>query len=190
MTAINLLPWREAQRKEKQQQFFMALGGAVAVMLLIVGVAHLHVESMIDAQNSRNSFLQSQIDRVEKQIVEIDAIEKEKQSLLSRMTVIQELQQGRSEMVHVFDEMVKVIPDGVYVTDLKQQEGVFELVGKAQSNARVSSLMRNFDASEWFKDPKLTEIVSVKDAKTGTRESKFKLVVNLSSQSVEESEEG
>ena len=188
MTTINLLPWRESLRKEKQQQFIGVLGGSVAVMLLIVGVVHLHVEGMIDSQSARNSFLQSQIDRVEKQIVEIDAIEKEKQNLLARMNVIQELQQGRSEMVHVFDQMVRVVPDGVYITKIEQEETTLTMQGMAQSNARVSSLMRNLDASEWFKEPKLDEITSSKN-KQGMRESRFKLVVMLASQKAEEAAE-
>lgn len=187
MTTINLLPWREALRKERQQQFIAVLGGSVVAMLAIIGLIHLHVAGMIDAQSSRNGFLQSQIDRVEKQIVEINAIEKEKQSLLARMTVIQELQQGRSEMVHIFDQIVRVIPDGVYVTKIEQEQSVLTLQGMAQSNARVSSLMRNLDASEWFKEPKLDEITSNKN-KQGTRESKFKLVVALASLKEEEAE--
>ncbi len=185
MTTINLLPWREELRKERQQQFVMALGASVAVMVAIIAAVHLNFEGRIEDQNSRNSFLQSQIDRVERQIVEINALEKEKQSLLARMNVIQELQQGRSQMVHVFDQMVRVIPEGVYIKRLKQTGADFEITGVAQSNARVSSLMRNLDASEWFKDPKLDEIVSNK-TKAGTRQSRFKLNVSLAVQSVEE----
>ena len=117
--------------------------------------------------------------------MEINALEKEKQSLLSRMNVIQELQQGRSQMVHVFDQMVRIIPEGVYMKKLTQKGTKFEITGMAQSNARVSSLMRNLDASDWFTDPKLEEIVSNKN-KTGTRESRFKLNVSLAVQSVEE----
>jgi len=185
MTTINLLPWRDALRKERQQQFVVALGISVAVMVVIIAGVHLNYEGRIDDQGSRNNFLQSQIDRVERQIVEINALEKEKQSLLSRMNVIQELQQGRSQMVHVFDQMVRIIPEGVYMKKLTQKGTKFEITGMAQSNARVSSLMRNLDASDWFTDPKLEEIVSNKN-KTGTRESRFKLNVSLAVQSVEE----
>lgn len=178
MTTINLLPWREALRKEKQQQFFVALGASVAVMLLIVGGVHIQIQSMIEVQNARNSFLQAQIDRVERQIVEIDALEKEKQSLLARMEVIQNLQEGRSQMVHIFDQIARAVPEGVYVTKIEQKEGVINLLGMAQSNARVSSLMRNLETSEWFKDPKLEEIVANKNEQ-GPRESQFKLMVAL-----------
>ena len=187
MTTINLLPWREAERKERQQNFAIALGISVGIMLLIVGVIHLVMEGQIESQASRNSFLQSQIDRVERQIKEINAIEKEKKNLLARMNVIQELQQGRSQMVHVFDQIVRVVPEGVYITKIEQVEGEFTITGMAQSNARVSSLMRNLDASEWFKEPKLDEIVSSK-AKDGIRERKFKLLVSLASHTVEETE--
>ncbi len=189
MTAINLLPWRETIRKERQKNFLLATAVAIGVTLLIFGTVHLHIEGLISHQEARNAFLTAQIERVDKQIKEIDTIEKEKQRLLARMNVIQELQQGRSQMVHVFDELVRVLPEGVYLTGLKQTDKTLELQGLAQSNARVSTYMRNLESSEWFKDPKLNVIEAEKANSVGNRNSKFTLVTSVVNPSQPDTEE-
>jgi type IV pilus assembly protein PilN len=173
MARINLLPWREAERKKRQQEFgFMVLGGVLLTGLAIFGI-HMQFESMITAQKQRNSFLKQEIKQVERQIREIQELEQTKENLLARMNVIQELQSSRPQIVHLFDEVVTVLPDGLYLTSITQRENSVELSGQAQSNARVSSLMRNIDDSEWLNLPTLDFIESKEQ--TGTGYSEFKL---------------
>lgn len=179
MTAINLLPWREALRKERQQKFLTALGGAVGAMALVMGAVHLQVAAMVELQNNRNGYMQSQIERVEKQIKEIEKLEAEKQRLLKKMNVIQQLQQGRPQIVHVFDEIVRTLPDGVYLTSIKQNGAAVDLQGFAQSNARISAYMRNLDASAWFANPKLSVIEASGTSDVTSRNSKFTLNVSI-----------
>ncbi|NOY70776.1 MAG: PilN domain-containing protein [Gammaproteobacteria bacterium] len=185
MTTINLLPWRDTLRKERQQKFFTVLGISVGVMLAVIGAVHLEAAKRLDHQNMRNTFLEEQIVRVDLLIKEINTLEKKKQNLLDRMEVIQQLQQGRPQIVHIFDALVKTLPDGVYLTSLKQSNGVFSIQGYAQSNARVSAFMRNLDGSEWFSEPKLSVIESSKK-KSGRRNSKFTLNVSLTNKLKEE----
>lgn len=179
MTTINLLPWRETLRKERQQRFFVALGAALGVMLAIVGVVHLQMSAMIGHQDARNAFMKTQIERVEKQIKEIEKLEAEKKRLLARMEVIQKLQQGRPQIVHVFDEVVKTLPDGVYLTSIKQVGSTLDVQGFAQSNARISAYMRNLDASDWFANPKLSVIEAAGTSEVTSRNSKFTLNVGI-----------
>lgn len=179
MTAINLLPWRETLRKERQQKFFTMLGISVGVMCLIIGAIHLEISKNLDYQNLRNDFLEEQITRIDKLIAEINTLEDKKQNLLSRMDVIQQLQQDRPRIVHIFDELAKTLPDGVYLTSLKQTNDEFAIKGYAQSNARVSSFMRNLDNSDWFSDPKLGLIEATSKTTSGNRNSKFLLNVSL-----------
>lgn len=179
MTTINLLPWREVVRKERQQRFVAALGVGVVAALAIVGIVHMQIMGMIEHQSSRNAFLQEQITRVEKQITEIEKIESEKRRLLARMNVIQQLQQGRPQIVHVFDELVKTLPEGVYITNIKQSGEGLDIQGFAQSNARISAYMRSLDASEWLANPKLSVIEAAGTADVTARNSKFTLNVVL-----------
>lgn len=173
MARINLLPWREAERKKRQQEFgFMVLGGVLLTGLAILGI-HMQYESMITAQNQRNSFLKQEIEVVERQIREIKELDKTKQNLLARMNVIQELQSSRPQIVHLFDEVVTVLPDGLYLSALTQTGNSVAFAGQAQSNARVSAMMRNIDDSEWLNEPSLDFIESKE--KTGTGYSHFQL---------------
>ena len=158
MAHINLLPWREERRKEQLRQFLTILGLSVVLMLLVILAVHLQYSRMISAQESRNSFLKNEIASVEKQIREINNIAKEKKRLLARMEVIQQLQRNRPGIVHLFEEMVKVIPEGVHIKSLKQSGKNLTINGVAQSNARVSAYMRNIDASAWMATPKLKVI--------------------------------
>lgn len=173
MTRINLLPWREQQRKERERQFYTVAGGAAVMMLLVVGYIHIHMNGLIDQQKARNDFLTQEIATVDAQIAEIKELEAEKSQLLARMKVIEQLQSQRPQMVHLFDELVKTVPDGVYITSVKQTGSSVIVEGVAQSNARVSAFMRNIDQSEWMSSPKLNVIEAM--SKDGQRASKFVL---------------
>ena len=167
MAHINLLPWREERRKEQLRQFLTIMGLSVVLAILIILAVHLQYNRMISAQESRNQYLKSQITLVEKQIREINNIAKEKKRLLARMEVIQQLQRDRPGIVHLFDQMVKVIPEGIHLKSLKQVGKKLTLNGIALSNARVSTYMRNIDASPWLTKPKLDVIEKKGSAKNG-----------------------
>jgi type IV pilus assembly protein PilN len=155
MARINLLPWREQLRAERQREFGFILVGALIISGLIGFYAWSHVEGLIDDQRARNKFLKDEIAEVDKQLKSIKELDKLKSNLVSRMKVIEQLQSSRPQIVHLFDELVTVLPEGVYLTDVKQSGSLVTLNGQAQSNARVSALMRNIDASEWLTGPKL-----------------------------------
>ena len=169
MAKINLLPWRQELRKEQQRQFLTIMG--LSVVLVIVGIlaVHLQYARMIGIQESRNAYLKKQITTVEKQIKEIDELAGKKDRLLARMDIIQQLQRNRPEIVRLFDELVRVLPEGVHLSSLKQQSRNLQMIGIAQSNARVSALMRNIDQSDWLAQPKL-EIIEVGKKKDAARE--------------------
>jgi len=155
MARINLLPWREAERKRRQTQFVVTLGAAVVATVLVGLAVHIFVEDRIALQDFRNQFLQKEIATLDKQIAEIEELEKAKASLLARMNVIQQLQESRPEIVHLFDELVAGIPDGVHLTKLTQTGRSVVVEGRAQSNARVSAFMRQVEASPWIGNPLL-----------------------------------
>ncbi|MCC6209133.1 MAG: PilN domain-containing protein [Gammaproteobacteria bacterium] len=183
MTNINLLPWREIRRKEQQRQFFSIAGGAAVLMGLIVFYIHIHVGGMIETQSMRNKFLEEEITKVEAKIVEIKTIESKKEQLLARMNIIQQLQTRRPAIVHLFDELVKAVPSGMYLTNVSQQGKLLVIEGVAQSNARVSAFMRNLDASDWFAGPRL-EVIEA-SSKDLARTSHFKLAVSQETSEVE-----
>jgi type IV pilus assembly protein PilN len=163
MPRINLLPWREAERKRKRQEFFLSLGAAVATAALVTLLGKWQMSSSIQHQRDRNDYLTQEIAALDKQIEEINGLDAQKSRLLARMEIIETLQRSRPEIVHVFDELVRVMPEGVYLTYLKQTGTRFELRGIAQSSTRVSSFMRKIDASEWLADPTL-QIVQTRSA--------------------------
>jgi len=177
MTCINLLPWRETRRKEQQRQFFTVAGAAAILMAVIVFYIHFYFGGLIDDQNSRNNFLQTEISKVDKKIGEIKALKAEKEKLLARMNIIQQLQTSRPEIVHVFDDLAHSVPEGIYLIKAAQKGALITLEGMAQSNARVSSFMRNLDKSRWFANPQLDVIKA--DEKQRVRTSHFKLHVKL-----------
>jgi type IV pilus assembly protein PilN len=166
MPRINLLPWREAQRKERKLAFLVALGVAVLAAMVSTFAVYLMYDSMIAAQQRRNQMLRSQIKMLDKQIEEINNLETEKQRFIARMEVIEKLQRSRPGIVHVFDEIVKTLPDGVYLTGVQQiSAGAnkrLKFDGIAQSSTRVSSFMRNIDASEWLRNPELEVVQTSK----------------------------
>jgi len=155
MAHINLLPWREELRKQKQREFGLMAVGGVVIAGLVVLLSHLHVDGMINDQNQRNAFLQNEITILNQRIGRIQELEAMKQDLLARMNVIQELQSSRPESVHLLDELVRTLPEGVYLNKFAQRNRGLTMNGIAQSNARVSDYMRNIDGSEWFTGPRL-----------------------------------
>lgn len=173
MARINLLPWREAQRKRRQRDFAVSGALALALTALAAVLVHLQVEAMIAGQQSRNQFLTEQIRQLDLKIKEIGKLEEEKAGLIARMRIIQELQQSRPEVVRLFDELVTTVPEGVFVTKLEQTDRNVVVEGRAQSNARVSAFMRNIEGSDWIGSPRLL-LIENKD-KTGTGLSHFRL---------------
>lgn len=158
MARINLLPWREEQRKEKQREFAFTMAGAAIVGGLLVLMAHLQINGMIESQNVRNQFIEGEIVKLDKRIAEIRDLESTKAKLLARMNVIQQLQSNRPLSVHLMDEMVRTLPEGAYLNKIEQKGGNLTFTGVAQSNARVSAYMRNIDGSAWLSKPKLDVI--------------------------------
>jgi len=167
MPRINLLPWRDQQRRDRKLAFFVALGGAAALAAVAAFIAYLLLGSMIDAQEHRNDRLRAQIKVLDKQIEEINDLEAQKQKFISRMQIIEKLQRSRPEVVHLFDELVKEMPDGTYLTSVKQTGNNLKLDGVAQSSTRVSALMRSISASQWLKNPEL-EVVQTKTDVAGS----------------------
>lgn len=170
---INLLDWRTELRNLRKQQFGAMMLAGAALAAGLVGAVWYGVNDSIEYQQARNNFLRAQIAETEKKIKEIEELEKVKQSLLSRMKVIEELQASRTAMVHFFDEVVNTLPDGVYIKSLKQQGAAVSIDGVAESNGRISAYMKNIESSGWFADPKL-EVINTKD-KDRRRQSEFKL---------------
>jgi type IV pilus assembly protein PilN len=160
MPRINLLPWREAQRKERKMAFMAALGGAFLCALVATGAVYMLYTAMIDAQQRRNEMLQTQIQILDRQIEEINSLEKTKRQFIARMEIIEKLQRSRPEVVHLFDQIVKTLPDGVYLTSVTQTGDHLKFTGVAQSSTRVSTFMRNIDSSLWMKNPSLEVIES------------------------------
>ncbi|MGA8708239.1 MAG: PilN domain-containing protein [Steroidobacteraceae bacterium] len=168
MPRINLLPWREQQRRERKLAFFVALGVAAGAAAVVAFIAYLLVGSMIDAQDRRNEKLQSEIKLLDKQIEEINDLDAQKQRFIARMQIIEKLQRSRPEVVHLFDELVKDMPDGTYLTSIKQNGTKIKLEGVAQSSTRVSTLMRNIAASQWLRNPELEVVDSAKENTGGS----------------------
>jgi type IV pilus assembly protein PilN len=158
MPSINLLPWREAERKKRQRDFGVAAGGAVVAAIAVVMATVFAYSNMISNQQARNQRLTNEIVELEKSITEIDGLERQKERLLARMEIIEELQKSRPEIVHLFDELVRQLPEGVYLTGMKQTGARVEVRGVAQSSTRVSALMRQIDASEWLGDPEVERV--------------------------------
>lgn len=158
MPRINLLPWREEDRKRRQREFLVAMAGSFVAGLLVVVVTILVFSQMISGQKERNQRLQAEIQLIEEKITAIDGLERQKERLIARMEIIEQLQQSRPEIVHLFDEMTRQLPDGVYLRGMKQTGTTVEVKGVAQSSTRVSALMRQIDASPWLTDPSVIRV--------------------------------
>ncbi len=178
-TKINLLPWREELRQEQKKQFAIMMFLTVLLAAAIVGLIHMQMGAKIDYQLSRNNYVGSEITRLDKEIAEIKDLRKVRRSLLERMEVIQDLQGSRPSIVHLFTEIVGTVPNGVYLETLSQTGGNLVMNGQAESNARVSTYMRNLSDSEWLRDPNLT-VIEIEDKKVN-RVSTFTLTVKQTS---------
>ena len=178
MAHINLLPWREEYRQEQPRQFATITGLSLALTAAIIFLVHVTFSNQIDHQNSRNKMLQTEINILDEALKQIETLEETKDQLLARMDVIQSLQQRRPQIVHLFDDIVRTVPEGIYLTSIKQEAEQLIFKGVAESNGRVSAYMRNIDSSDWMNTPKLNVI----ETKEGTlRSSNFTLTTSQSS---------
>src|SRR6201986_3667621 len=167
MPRINLLPHREQKRKERRREFAVGLGGAAfAAAIFVVGGALLY-NSWIDGQNAKNNLLKKEIVKLDAQIADIQDLENRKQRLVARMEIIEKLQRKRPEIVHLFDELVKTVPEGIYLTQIKETGKKLEMKGVAQQSTRGSTSMRNIDSSSWMDNPQLQVVESSKDNPIG-----------------------
>ncbi|MBH3330808.1 PilN domain-containing protein [Pseudomonas oryzihabitans] len=158
MARINLLPWREQLREERRKQFLVILGGIFVLSCGAVFLGDQYLSGEIARQEARNAFIQQNIAQLDVRIKEISELKTRRQQLLARMKIIQDLQGNRPVIGHVFDQLVRTLPDGVYFRELKMQGDTLSISGEAESNNRVSNLMRNLDASDWFASPTLIEV--------------------------------
>jgi type IV pilus assembly protein PilN len=168
MARINLLPWREERRKARQTQFNILTGVVAAAGAVTVGMIYLGMGTAISIQNDRNKFLNDQITYEDHQIEKIKGLQDTKQALLARMQIIQQLQQSRPVVVHLFDQLVKTLPPGVYLTSVTESGDNLTLEGTAESSARISTYLRNIDASPWLGDPNL-QVVQKDPSKSGAQ---------------------
>ncbi len=166
MARINLLPWRAERRARRQKEFYGLLGASALAAVLLGFLIVSYYNGQLEGQGERNAFLQAEIRKLDAQIKEIEELDRKKAQLLMRKQVIEELQASRSQMVHLFDELVRTIPDGVRLTSIKQAGELLTLEGQSQSNARVSTYMRNIEASGWMREPDLNIIEAKGDDKS------------------------
>lgn len=161
MARINLLPWREQLREERKQRFLVTLVGVLVIAAGVIFLGDQYLSGAIEQQNARNEFVRKEIAVLDARIKEISELKTRRQQLLERMKIIQDLQGNRPIIGRVFDQLVRTLPDGVYFSGVKMTAKNIAIVGAAESNNRVSTLMRNLDASEWLTQPNLTEVKSV-----------------------------
>lgn len=191
MARINLLPWREERREQRKREFFTMLGmGAAAAVVAMLAVTW-QMNNVIDNQHERNRFLEMEIKKLDEQIKEIEKLEDTREKLLARKQIIEKLQGSRSQMVHLFDALVRTMPEGAMLTSFKQTGDNLVLQGKAQSSARVSALMRNLEANDWFALPDLNviQIIPENRVEPGHYGYEFSLKVNLKKTQLEQDEE-
>ena len=167
MPRINLLPHREQKRKDRRRDFAVMLGGALVAAIIVVLGGRLLYSGWTDAQKAKNTMLTKEIEKLNAQIADIQDLENRKQRLVGRMEIIEKLQRQRPEIVHRFDELVKIVPEGVYLTSLKENGKKLEMHGVAQSSTRVSTFMRNIDGSNWLANPELQVVESAPSSPTG-----------------------
>jgi type IV pilus assembly protein PilN len=180
MPRINLLPWREQKRKIRRREFLVASAAAVFAGAVFTFGGHLLYSSWTALQTEKNDILKKEIGKLDAQIADIQNLEGQKQRLVARMTIIETLQRSRPEIVHLFDDIARTVPEGVYLTSIKESEGKprkLEIHGIAQSSTRVSTFMRNIDASTWMSSPQLQVVEAAKDTAFGG--SSFSLFANV-----------
>jgi len=188
MARINLLPWRAERRKSRQKEFVGMLGLAALAGVLVAFLVYSYYGGRISGQTERNDYLRGEITKVDGQIKEIEALDEKKSKLLARKEVIEQLQSNRSQMVHLFDSLVRTIPDGVTLTAIKQEGDILTLSGRSQSNARVSTYMRNLESSGWMTKPDLN-VIEAKGANPGLPY-EFNLKVTLANPNAPKEGEG
>lgn len=167
MAKINLRPWREELRAEKQKQFVVMLLGAAIIAGGLVFLWKSDMDNRIAYQQSRNAYIETATKKLDQQIKEIESLKRKRDELLARMQVIQDLQGKRPIIVRVFDEIVRTLPDGLFYTDLKRTGDRLDIVGMAESNSRVSTLMRQFEESDWFTQPNLSNVSAADSRRAG-----------------------
>ena len=168
MPRINLLPWRQQQRAQRQKEFGLFAIGAVAAAAAVTLFTSWGVSAAIDGQRNRNELLKKEISELDRQITEILGLEAQKERMRARMEIVERLQRSRPEVVHVVDQLARTLPEGVFLTSVKQSGKKLELKGVAQSSTRVSTLMRNIEASQWITDPQLQVVETLKSGGTGS----------------------
>jgi type IV pilus assembly protein PilN len=186
MPRINLLPWREEERKKRQRDFGVALAGGVITAVAVVLLTMFAFNQMISTQESRNQRLENEIAELQKSITEIDGLERQKERLLARMEIIEELQKSRPEIVHLFDEVARQVPEGVYLSGMKQTGSRVEVRGVAQSSTRVSALMRQVDASDWMGNPEVDRVETTQSG--SSRQAEFVVYLKQESPGGEDEE--
>jgi len=183
MATINLRPWREERKERLKNEFLVTAGLFAGLGLAIVIGWHMVISSVVDNQQSRNRMLETEISSLDKKIKEVNELKKQKADLVERMKVIQGLQGTRPLIVHVFDAMARTLPDGVFYTEVERKGSKIFVKGTAESNQRVSTLMRNLNESEWFTSPNLTKVVA--NPAFGEQGNDFTLTVDISGIDVE-----
>jgi type IV pilus assembly protein PilN len=173
MPRINLLPWRDELRAQRRNQFYAAMGGAFGLSALVVLIGVMLMNGVIDSQYERNRLLQSEIAKLDERISEILDLEVKKDRLVGRMKIIEQLQQSRPEIVHLFEDIARSLPDGVHLKSIRQTGDLLEIHGSAESNTRVSAFMRNIESQEWLAEPDLQVVRVGNSGGRGTRASEF-----------------
>ena len=177
MTRINLLPHREMRRKQQQTQFFIMLGVVLVASAAIWGVVHTYLDGQLTNQNARNSYLDGEIVKLDKEIAEINKLKEQTAALLKRKQVVETLQSNRAEVVHLLDQLIRQLPDGMYLKSIKQQGTKVAISGYTQSQARVSTLMRNLEGSQYLQNANLVEIKAA--SASGTRINEFTMNIDV-----------
>jgi len=183
---INLLPWREELREQRKREFLNVLVGVIVLAGVIIFGVDRYYNWSIDTQKERNAYISKKIDVLEERIAEIKLLKQKRNELLSRMKVIQDLQGNRPVIVRMFDELARRLADRVFFTSVQLQNKELKIQGVAESNNRISSQLRNFEESEWFADPNVTEIKA--DPSFGPQASRFQLTVKQASPKEKEEE--
>jgi type IV pilus assembly protein PilN len=165
MTEINLLPWRELKREQEKKQFTTLIAGVLVAAVGVVVLANYYMNTLIDNQTQRNHRIKQEINRFDRQISEIKKLKEVKQALISRMNIVQNLQATRPLTVHLFDELVEVMPSAIYVTKIERKDNYVTIYGYSESNSNISLLMRKIEKDKWIQSPVLTEIKKRKNQK-------------------------
>lgn len=185
MARINLLPWREQLREERKKRFLVALAGVLVVGIGAILLADQYLSSAISHQNARNQYIKTEIVQLDAKIKEISELKTRRKQLLERMKIIQDLQGNRPIIGRIFDQLARTLPDGVYFNEVKMNDKLISISGAAESNNRVSDLLRNLDASDWLEAPSLTEVKANSAAGSADQSNAFQLTVRQTQPAVE-----